>query len=82
MVWSETFSMWVDVDNRTIERKAKDEKTMNRAELQYILDQMKGITEVSLEYTITKEQDDYGDKMRMGDIKSLIMDAQFLIDGP
>ena len=68
--------MWVDVDNRTPERKAKDEKIMDRAELQYILDQIKGITEVSLEFEITKENDEYGDKMRMRDIQGLIAEAQ------
>lgn len=76
MVWSEKHSMWVDVDNRTPERKAKDEKIMDRAELQYILDQIKGITEVSLEFEITKENDEYGDKMRMRDIQGLIAEAQ------
>ena len=67
--------MWVDIDNRTPEQKLKDNQIMDRAELQYILDQIKGITEVSLEYEHRKD-DDYGDKMRMRDIQSLLMEAQ------
>lgn len=76
MEWSEKHSMWVDLDTRTPEQKAKDDKIMHRAELQYILDQIKGITEVSLEFEITKENDEYGDKMRMRDIQGLIIEAQ------
>ena len=80
MEWSEKHSMWVDIDNRTPEQKLRDKKIMDRAELQYIFDQIKSITEVSLEYEITKENDDYGDKMRMRDIQSLLMEAQTHLD--
>lgn len=76
MNWSEKYSMWVDIDNRTPERKLKDEATMHRAELQHLLDQIKIITEISLEFESTEGYDTVGDKQRMKAIQELVIEAQ------
>lgn len=81
MEWSEKHSMWVDIDNRTPEQKAKDDKIFHHAELQYVIEQIEGIAELSLEYEMTKETDEYGDKMRMFDIKNLVQQAKTHLGG-